>query len=220
MRWLLVLLVAANVALYLHQITRVPTPVPESVVGQSALRDAGITLLAEGQPKARVDVVRPEESSCMLIGGFDEESAALAVEQRLLSLDIEAEVEPVDTAAGVDYWVYLPPLVSRQASLRQLRELQSRNIDSYIITVGELSNGISLGIFSRKDSAEGMVSRLQAIDYAAQLRELPRTHRRYWVRVDGGEQDLLGFPVITNLLQDYPLLEHRQIPCASVATSD
>ena len=76
------------------------------------------------------------------------------LEQRLLSPDVQSEIQEVDTASGVDYWVYLPPL-ARQASLRQLRELQSRNIDSYIITVGDLANGISLEYFPAKTLQKG-----------------------------------------------------------------
>ena len=63
----------------------------------------------------------------MYLGSFEQEAEALALEQRLLSLDIQSGVRSIDAAAGVDYWVYLVPLASRQASLRQLKELQARN---------------------------------------------------------------------------------------------
>src|SRR5690606_1236041 len=125
-----------------------------------------IRLLSESAPPARrAPVALVDDASCLYLGGFDDESMAAAVRQRLLSLDIASDIQGLDVAAGIDYWVYLPPLVSRQASLRQLRELQSRNIDSYIITVRDLANAISLGIFSRKDSAESVVNRLQEVDY-------------------------------------------------------
>ena len=74
-----------------------------------------------------------------------------------MALDIQAEIRSVDAAAGLDYWVYLAPLASRQASLRQLKELQARKIDSYIITQGDLANGISLGIFPRSDSVKPLL---------------------------------------------------------------
>lgn len=119
---------------------------------QAARKD--IRLLSEaGAPRSRADsstpadAAAPEAAVCLYLGSFEEETRARVVEQRLLSLDIQAEVRGVDAAAGLEYWVYLPPLASRQASLRQLRELQARRIDSYIITQGELANGISLGIF-------------------------------------------------------------------------
>ena len=138
----------------------------------------------------------------------------------LCGLDIDSSIQGVDSTAGVDYWVYLAPLVSRQASLRQLRELQSRNIDSYIITVGDLSNGISLGIFSRKDSAESVVSRLQALDYRASIRELPRAHRKYWVRVESLGRPHVDERLLLTMARDFSGLQHRQMNCASVATSE
>ncbi|MCQ4323181.1 SPOR domain-containing protein [Stutzerimonas stutzeri] len=218
MRWLLMLLVMLNFLFYLHHINQqspgvagevATTPVPPE--------EADIQMLSETRPLEPRGSADPEGSVCLFLGGFDQESVALDVKQRLLLLEIDASVKSVDEAAGIDYWVYLPPLVSRQASLRQLRELQSRNIDSYIITVGDLSNGTSLGIFSRKDSAESVVSRLQAINYAASIRELPRTHRSYWVQVRGVQRRLLTDSLLGDLIRDFPRLGHQQMPCSSIA---
>lgn len=219
MRWLFILLVTMNLLFYLHQIKQAPSIVRDSAALESPTLGIGIKLLSETESLALREPLRKVESACLFLGGFDQESIVRAIEQRLLSLDIASQIVPVDEAAGVDYWVYLPPLVSRQASLRQLRELQSRNIDSYIITVGDLTNGISLGIFSRKDSAESVVTRLLGVDYAAMIRELPRTHRRYWVRVEGSDQSLLTSSLVAGLVRDFPELEHQQMACSSIASS-
>ncbi|MCP9340839.1 SPOR domain-containing protein [Stutzerimonas xanthomarina] len=221
MRWLLILLVVLNLLFYLYNVNQRPFSVENEVaVPHAPSLESDIQLLSETKPLALRNPSNDEGSGCLFLGGFDQESIVLAIEQRLLSLDIDSSVKSMDEAAGIDYWVYLPPLVSRQASLRQLKELQSRNIDSYIITVGDLSNGISLGIFSRKDSAESVVSRLQAIDYAASIRELPRTHRRYWVQVAGAQQHLLSDSLLSDLRRDFPELEHQQMPCSSIANSE
>ncbi|UPQ83346.1 SPOR domain-containing protein [Pseudomonas knackmussii] len=219
MRWLLIFLVTVNLLFYLYQINQAPPASGQIAALEVPSRGEGIQLLSETAPLSPRQATQNSDTACLFLGGFDQESMALAVEQRLLSLDIDSRVEPADEAAGVDYWVFLPPLVSRQASLRQLRELQSRNIDSYIITVGDLTNGISLGIFSRKDSAESVVSRLNGVDYVASIRELPRTHRRYWVRVSSNSQRLLNDELLAELNRDFPDLEHRQMPCSAVATS-
>lgn len=222
MRWLFLLLVVLNMLLGLYHVNRSPSAAVTSPAAHDVRDEAGIKLLSEAeaiqleQPK---QPVQPSERTCLYIGGFDEETVALDVSQRLLSVELSPRVESVDETAGVDYWVYLPPLVSRQASLRQLRELQSRNIDSYIITVGDLSNGISLGIFSRRDSAEGVVKRLGLVDYTASIRELPRTHRRYWVVVEGGSQQSLAQALLNDLTANFPGLEQREMPCSGVASS-
>ncbi|MNE68159.1 Sporulation related domain protein [compost metagenome] len=128
-------------------------------------------------------------------------------------------MQSVDAAAEVDYWVYLPPLGSRQASLRQLRELQARKIDSYIITQGDLANGISLGIFPREESAKSVIQRLRDAGYEAQFRVLPRSHRRYWVRIAPESRHLVSDVLLEGLAFDFKGLQHQIIPCESIATS-
>lgn len=221
MRWLLLLLVVLNLLFYVHH-QQAPERIKKTPVLPGVVSPSGIQLLSETAAPARRAQPQTaiEEDACLFLGGFDDESLASALRQRLLSLDIGSALQGVDAAAGIDYWVYLPPLVSRQASLRQLRELQSRNIDSYIITVGDLSNGISLGIFSRKDSAQSVVDRLRDVDYQALIRELPRVHRKYWVRIESEGRPRLEDQLLLAMAQDFPSLQHRQMPCASVATSE
>jgi len=218
MRWLLTVLVLANILACLYHLNRESAAVVTNVSNPVSVGEDKLRLLSEAKPQARRNLPDVVSDSCIFLGGFDDEAVALAVRQRLLSLDIEAVVAPMDEAAGVDYWVYLPPLVSRQASLRQLHELQSRNVDSYIITVGDLSNGISLGIFSRQDSAEGVVSRLRAIDYSASIRELPRSHRRYWAQISRVGKGPLSNTLLSELKRSFPGFEQQQMPCSSIAT--
>ncbi|MGM3390207.1 SPOR domain-containing protein [Stutzerimonas stutzeri] len=219
MRWFFLLLVALNVLFYAYQVA-LPPQRPAVVLSEPRSAGSGdIKLLSEAAPQIRKSEIETSDT-CLFLGGFDEAAIALDVEQRLLSLDIESMVQPIDMEAGVDYWVYLPPLVSRQASLRQLRELQSRNIDSYVITVGDLANGISLGIFSRRDSAESVVARLRGLDYAASIRELPRAHRRHWVKIAASSRRLLSEAILADLVRDFAELESRQMPCSSIATSE
>ncbi|WP_338050454.1 SPOR domain-containing protein [Pseudomonas lalucatii] len=160
-----------------------------------------------------------EEAVCLFLGSFEEKSAAAVLEQRLISLDIRSSIEAVDAAAGVDYWVYLPPLASRQASLRQLKELQARKIDSYIIAEGDLANGISLGIFPRSDSAESVVQRLKGAGYEPLLKELSRAHRSYWVRIAPGSRRLAEESLLQRLAFDFKGLKHQIMPCEGVARS-
>lgn len=218
MRWLLVVLVVVNTLFCLYHLSRENIEIVAEQ-NQSASSEKGeLRLLSEAKPLQSRKPIDAVDATCFFIGGFDNEADALAVEQRLVSLDIDAALEQQDEAAGVDYWVYLPPLVSRQASVRQLSELQSRNIDSYIITVGDLANGISLGIFSRKDSAESVLSRLQSIGYSPSLRELPRVHRTYWVRLPPSAEQLVGEAPLSEIKRSFPAIAQQQKPCGGIAT--
>jgi cell division septation protein DedD len=196
-----------------------PKEVAPLTLAQNSKRD--IQLLSESdEPVRREQAPRAVAGAvCLFLGGFELESAATAVEQRLVSLDIRSHVQSMDAAAEVEYWVYLPPLASRQASLRQLKELQARKIDGYIITQGDLANGISLGIFPREDSAKGVMQRLHDAGYDAELRELPRSHRNYWVRIAPESRRLVSDSLLESLAFDFNGLQHQLMPCESIATS-
>lgn len=226
MRWFLLLLLLLNAFYYVWHQQQAPLRAKEVAPAssyQGARKD--IRLLSEAESlrsPVRGAEVEPQAAAseaavCLFLGSFDEESRARVVEQRLLSLDIQADVHSIDAAAGVEYWVYLPPLASRQASLRQLRELQARRIDSYIITQGELANGISLGIFPRSDSADSVMQRLREVGYEPQMRELSRAHRSFWVRVAPQSRRLADEFLLGRLAGDFAGLQHQLMPCTGVA---
>ena len=223
MRWILLLLLLLNAFYYVWHQQQAPLRAKEvapAAAYQTARKD--IQLLSEADASgARVHAppaAAPVEAAvCLFLGSFEQEEGARVVEQRLLSLDIEADVRSVNAAAGVEYWVYLPPLASRQASLRQLRELQARRIDSYIITQGELANGISLGIFPRSDSAASVMQRLRNAGYEPQVRELSRAHRSFWVRVSPESRRLADEFLLGQLAVDFAGLQHQLMPCEGVA---
>lgn len=222
MRWMFLLLVVLNLFYYVwhqQQAPLRPKEVAPLTLAQDSKRD--IQLLSESdEPARREQAVREVAGAvCLFLGGFELESAATAVEQRLISLDIRSRVQSMDAAAEVEYWVYLPPLASRQASLRQLKELQARKIDSYIITQGDLANGISLGIFPREDSAKSVMQRLRDAGYESALRELPRSRRSYWVRIAPESRRLVGDALLQSLAFDFNGLQHQLMPCESIATS-
>lgn len=224
MRWVFLLLLVLNLFYYVWHQQQAPLRVKEVEPmalyhgAQQGLRLLDASDRAKTRPELSQAPVHGQDQTCLFLGGFQQESGAQQVEQRLIALDIQAEVRPVNAAAGMDYWVYLAPLASRQASLRQLKELQARKIDSYIITQGDLANGISLGIFPRSDSAESVMQRLRDAGYEPMLRELPRAQRSFWVRI-APESRRLADDVMPQLASDFQDLQHQIMPCESVATS-
>lgn len=218
MRWTFLLLLVLNILYFAWQQAHPVARLKETpAMALQASEEKTLRLLSESTAALTKREAAPDlrETVCLYLGSFDEESEAARVEQRLLSLDIAAQRRGLDAQAGVDYWVYLPPLASRQASLMQLKELQARKIDSYLITQGDLANGISLGIFSRQDSANNVLQRLTEAGYTAQLRELPRAHRTYWLRVAPKSRRLLDDALLEQLSADFTGLTHQLMPCES-----
>lgn len=224
MRWSFLFLLVLNLFYYVWHQQQAPLH-PKEMGSLAVYKDAkqNIQLLSESvtQPRRETTASLPgaPEDVCLFLGGFEREEEAREVEQRLLSLDIQSRVQAVDAAAGMDYWVYLAPLASRQASLRQLKELQARKIDSYIITQGDLSNGISLGIFPRSDSAESVLQRLRDAGYEPLMRELPRAHRSFWVRIAPESRRLADDALLGQLSSSFKDLQHQLMPCEGVASA-
>jgi len=220
MRWSFLLLLVLNLFYYVWHQQQAPLRAKE-ILPLSLYRGAqqDIQLVSEAEhPQARGESADAAKTACLFLGGVEEEGVAHAVEQRLLSTDIKASVEVLDAAVGLDYWVYLAPLASRQASLRQLKELQARKIDSYIISQGDLVNGISLGIFPRSDSAQSVMQRLRDAGYEPMLRELARAHRNYWVKIAPESRVLVSDALLKRLAEDFLGLEHQLMPCEGIAT--
>lgn len=224
MRWLFLLMLVLNAFYYVWHQQQAPLRSREVVpLGVPPASKSNIRLLSESdrQPRRATSVQEASpEAVCLFLGGFEQEAGAAMVAQRLTSLDIRSQVQSVDAAAGVDYWVYLAPMASRPASLRQLKELQARKIDSYIITQGDLENGLSLGIFPRLDSAESAMQRLRDAGYDPALRELSRAHRSYWVRIAPESRRLADDSLLQRLAEDFNGLRHQLMPCEGIATPD
>jgi cell division septation protein DedD len=221
MRWSFLLLLVLNLFYYVWHQQQAPLRAKE-VLPVSLYRGSqqDIQLVSEAErPQVKDESAAAQENSaCLFLGGLEEESVARAVEQRLLGTDIAASVEVLDAAVGLDYWVYLAPLASRQASLRQLKELQARKIDSYIISQGDLINGISLGIFPHSDSAQSVMQRLREAGYEPMLRELTRAHRNYWIKIAPQSRQLVSDALLSRLAEDFSGLEHQLMPCEGIAT--
>ncbi len=222
MRWSLLLLLVLNLFYYVWHQQQAPINVVEvAPLEQYQARQQDIRLLSEAPATVASSATRESssysESSCMFLGGFETSAAAETLRQRLAGLDIESVVKGFVAAAELDYWVYLPPLASREASLRQLKELQARQIDSFIIAEGDLSNGISLGIFPRYESAVSVMSRLTDVGYEPALRKLPRDRQSYWVRVAPAGLRLVDEALLARLAESFQDLSHELKPCESVA---
>ena len=111
MRWFFLLLLVLNLFYYVWHQQQAPLRVKE-VESFSLYQGArqNIRLVSETDV-ARIPVgsspVAGSQAVCLFLGSFEREEEARALEQRLLSLDIESAVQSDDAAAGVDNCVYL-----------------------------------------------------------------------------------------------------------------
>lgn len=227
MRWLFLLLLMMNVGLFAWKHRLIPSGSSELSLPQVEVGDVqlvqGVRLVAEVEksvPQSLTPAIQGNVANCLVLGGFDTVDRAHQLEQQLLSLDVGVRVVAAEASYGADHWVYIPPLASRQASLRQLRELQARSIDSYLITEGELADGILLGVFPRLESAVSIAQKVRAAGYEPQVRELPRIYQEYWVRVARKSQRLVDDAMLARLSADFLDLKHQLISCRGLRSAE
>ncbi|HHX34155.1 MAG TPA: SPOR domain-containing protein [Gammaproteobacteria bacterium] len=217
MRWLFLGLIIINAIYFVWTrqdfVNKEQQPIAEEKLAQVGSGQVKlineVASVSDKQPQKNT-VSTPSE--VMLLGGFNEEAVVQELQQRLRSLDIKSEVTTLDSQVDIEYWVYFEPLASRQASVRQLKELQARKIDGYLITQGDLANGISLGMFAREDSAQGVAERLSAAGYESSIRAVERSQRLYWVVIDDSARRLLDKGLLKILVEDFSNLKHLFLP--------
>ncbi len=189
-------------------------PLEQDAYSQEFRRLPAVLLLDEVRDANRTIQQQPTEKAesggQVLLGGFLAKERGEELRQRLLSLGIDGGLIQKEVAAEQEYWVYLPPLSSRAATLRQLKELQARKMDGFLIAQGELANGISLGIFPHQNSAEAVQERLKDAGYQAQIKQISRMQSAYWFEVSVSGQRLLDEKSLQGLMKDFPEMRYAQ----------
>ena len=232
MRLIFIVLLIGNVGFFLPQILAEKT-VTENKAAVSEHRNFGnLQTIAERDASgkrpaviAKKEVVAPETPSaptgaerCELIGPFAELLHAEYLVERLTALEVASSVKQVEIVDGKNYWVYLKPEMSEKEALRRLSEIQqAKAIDSYIIPSGELANGISFGQFVNEADAKVKAEQIRAQGYAAEIKEVPRTHNETWVEVREKVGQKINEEKWLSLLKEEKAIERRQNYCLGVA---
>ncbi|MBO6558403.1 MAG: SPOR domain-containing protein [Pseudomonadales bacterium] len=225
MRLIFYALVLVNLAVFIYLVLR-DAPQAAKVTDSSATGDvAMIQLLSEqgGVDERRIEVaevlrnavtVEPQserETNCRGLGPFEDILLAQNVTERLNAAGVSVSLNALDTATGeFDFRVVIPPLPSLQEAFRRLRELKSRDIDSYVITQGQDAQGISLGVFSSDEAAQRHSTFLAERGYEAEIKRIPRLSRSYWIHSRGG---LLSNSDLEMLIEGIPEVSLSETAC-------
>lgn len=182
--------------------------------GKSTPKDAN----KKFTPAESVTTSSSADEQCQLIGPFAELLHAEFLVERLTGLDVPAVIKHIEIADGKNYWVYLKPEMSEKEALRRLNEIQQgKGIDSYIIPSGELANGISFGQFSNAKDAADKADQIRSKGYAAEIKEIPKSHSEIWVEVKEKTDQKLSAEHWLELLKEEKGIERRQNYCFAVA---
>lgn len=184
MRWVFLTLVILNfLVLALMWKKQMDTPVEKEEVVEF-LEGKSIKLVSELNPSTieKIDVAARENAQrCYSIGPFGDRIDAKHMKARAQALGFSPELKQLLAHVEHEYWVYLKPQANRQEALRLLKELLARKIDSYVITSGELADGISLGLFRNEDLAGELKDRMLKLEYDVAIKQVSRGAKELWM---------------------------------------
>ncbi|MGM0769295.1 MAG: hypothetical protein ACQEV6_14820 [Pseudomonadota bacterium] len=154
---------------------------------------------------------------CARLGWFETEEEALAEMQSLAPGGEQVEVEQHERARSPLHWVLIPPQPPAQAR-EAFRDIQSRGIDSYLVTEGENSFAISLGLFESRASALAVLEEKKRQNLNAVLAIFPRNQISYALVFEAGHfrdsEEVRAAEA--DYRKNFDLVEIR--PCEGVAT--
>ena len=191
MRWIVYSLIVINLGIAGYFITR---PTEDSI---ARTRDGNLgqgktlVLLSEkqsGNLPVSQQPVRPDPGKklCYALGPYLDDLSARVAQARSLELGLTGLISQhkVPNLKDAEFWVHVRPLPSRGEAMTLLRKLQARSVDSYIITQGDLADGISLGLFRQKSSADALQKKVTGLGFEdVAIREVGSTTTEFWVEI-------------------------------------
>lgn len=156
---------------------------------------------------------RGDVPQCAFVGVFADAEQAETAQRRLEALEIQSSVVQVAVPDEPLWWVHLAPASSQPEAERRLRQLNERQIDSFLVSEGEFRNAISLGYFRSRENAITLRERMQADDVDAQLREIQRFRDTYWLTIEPEYAALIGERSLEAIRASQPDIELREAPC-------
>ncbi|UTF59420.1 SPOR domain-containing protein [Gilvimarinus sp. DA14] len=228
MRLIFFALLGLNVAALVLQLTVWQPEAPAGAVASSRAGGKSLVLLSEKGGGMSEPQVTPRQEQfvlsvdgqqlCDLVGPFARLLDAEYMQEALASMEVAAQVRELEVPEGVGYWVHLPPEPSKKEALQKLREVQAKQIDSYLIPRGELANGISFGMFTRRELADARVEDMKTLGYEVSVREVERTRKENWVLLAPGAAAKLDAAAWVELLGRENGVEKQQKYCSGVAS--
>ena len=117
-------------------------------------------------PQTPADAPAPPSQvlDCVVLGPFASAEAAAAAAAKITAAGGQAAIEQ-EPAPASTHTVYVEPASSEQAAVAILEALAAQSIDAYVIRSGARKNGVSVGVFSKREFAEAQRSRVAALGY-------------------------------------------------------
>ena len=123
-----------------------------------------------------------EPTLCLLVGPLVDINPQ-ELRQQLSSYSFGEEFVWRTTTISEGYWLIIPPLGSQAEASKMLKDLRSKEIDSFLIAEGEYRNGITLGVFSDKSNMEHYRRELADQGYPVVIVPRVSTREELWLQL-------------------------------------
>jgi hypothetical protein len=144
-------------------------------------------------PTAPPPSPRPNTYTCMALGPFATQTDMRNARAALSSQAARMRQRQEQTTQTTGWWVYLPGGGSRDKALELGRRLAAANVGEYfIVSSGDQSNTVSLGLFKDPANARRRREQVAAAGFPAQMSERSESVAEYWLDVviaDNGRTD-------------------------------
>lgn len=144
-------------------------------------------------PTAPPPPPRPNTYTCMALGPFVTQTDMRNVRAALSSQAARMRQRQEQTTQTTGWWVFLPGGGSRDKALELGRRLAAANVGEYfIVSSGDQSNTVSLGLFKDPANARRRREQVVAAGFPAQMSERSESVAEYWLDVviaDNGHAD-------------------------------
>ena len=204
LRLLFVLLIALNIAvgawLVLGQddahgrsVTDPGVPMLHLLSEQAATPAASRPPVAATVPAPAASAAVALETRCLAIGPFATPQDLRTARGALAGPGVRTRSRQEQTTETRAWWVYLPAPGTRAQALALARRLDAAHVgDYFVMSSGDQSNAISLGLFKDPANARKRRDEVTAAGFAAQVQERTEQVPEYWldlVVADGARFD-------------------------------
>jgi cell division septation protein DedD len=155
---------------------------------------------------------------CGELGQFATAAEAEGWLPALRDMGLQASTRGAQVHVATMFWVYLPAFASQQEAQQMLAELQEKSIDSFYMRDGRFAGGISLGVFSRRASAETVQATLARQGYQPQIGEVEREEERFWLVLQAPSAAVLEGPAWADFRAKTGSVNLTENVCENVAS--
>jgi len=199
MKWLFSALLLANIGLFMWaswykdmgiEPARKPRP-PVNAEKMLPLTTPGLKLTPRPASGDRLELLTPaereafgSETFCYTIGPFESRELANKAGAFLKEMQLEYGTRTADDRSESSYWVFIPPLATRQEVQAKIKELAKLGFKEHFITEeAGRDNAISLGVFAQRDNAESLMDELRSKGIEAKLETRYRLRLLHWLNL-------------------------------------